>query len=695
VAGPSSVWVGDAGGGRAARRLLLSLVLVALLVAYVLPMSASGLGGSAGFMPAMVGLVVGLDLISGALLIGAFGYSGDRRALVLASSYLFSLVVLAGFSASFPGIMGVVGPLGAWPSTAPWLWVIWHTGFPVLIASAVAPWPRSWTEPVIPAARRRAVTRTLATVIAVSVMADLLAVMGRGWLPVLIHGLDTSDLTKLTGPVTLPIVTTATGVAVLGAIRMTEPLRWAALACTAVLGDVVLTLFSLHRFSLGWYVGRSLTVVSSAVVLVAMLAEFSRLRGRLAVKADSLQELLRSSEELETLHSTLLNLMSDGVTLRGPDGRLMAANPAAERLLGLTADQLHGRARMPPSWTVLRTDGTQWASEDTPDMVTFKTGIAQRDRILGVPQPDGHRRWLRVNTAATRDSELGRVQYVVSSLTDETERQTMQQAATQDSELKRGRVQAVLDVGGPDIVVQPILDLHTRAVIGGEALARFAGPPVQSPDRWFADASAVGLGHQLELAAVRAALTVLAATPAPTYLSINVSPATATSDALFEVLDRGDGTGTRVVLELTEHSSVTDYPTLRSALLRLRTLGVRVAVDDAGAGFASLSHILNLRPDIVKLDIALVRGIHADPARRALATGLLIFANEIGASLVAEGIETEAELTALREVGISYGQGFYLGRPAAQPRPEAVPAPRPAEDATEPAAGNNQGPTQP
>jgi EAL domain-containing protein (putative c-di-GMP-specific phosphodiesterase class I) len=323
--------------------------------------------------------------------------------------------------------------------------------------------------------------------------------------------------------------------------------------------------------------------------------------------------------------------------------------------------------------------------------VTFKTGIAQRDRILGVPQPDGRRRWLRVNTTAARDSEHGRVQYVVSSLTDETERHTVQQAAAQDRELKRVRVQAVLDAGGPQIVVQPIVDLHTRAVVGGEALARFARPPVQSPDRWFADASAVGLGQQLELAAVRAALTVLAATPDPTYLSINVSPATATSDALFEVLNRGDGTATRVVLELTEHSSVTDYPTLRSALLRLRTLGVRVAVDDAGAGFASLSHILNLRPDIVKLDIALVRGIHADPARRALATGLLIFANEIGASLVAEGIETEDELTALCEVGISHGQGFYLGRPAAQPRNESVPAPRPAE----PAASNSEAPTQP
>lgn len=690
VADLSSLSVRGREGNPSDHRVLWSLVPVVLLVAYVLPISRDGLGGSAGFMPAMVGLVVSLDLISGVLLLGAFAFSGDRRALVLASSYLFSLVVLAGFSASFPGIMGVVGPLGAWPSTAPWLWVTWHTGFPLLLAAAVAPWPTSWTTPVVPRARRRVATTTLVAVIAVGSTADVLAVTGRGWLPVLIHGSDTSDLTQLLGPVTLPIVTTATLVAVLGAVRMTEPLRWAALACAAVLGDLVLTLFSLHRFSLGWYVGRSLTVVSSAVVLVAMLAEFSRFRSQLAVRADALQELLRGSEELETLHSTLLNLMSDGVTLRGPDGRLIAANPAAERLLGLSADQLHGRARMPSSWRVLRSDGTPLAGEDLPALVTHRTGIAQRDRILGVSEPDGSRRWLRVNTTAARDGEHGPVQYVVSSLTDVTEAHTREQAATEERDLKRRRVQAVLDAGGPQIVVQPIVDLRTRAIVGGEALARFAGPPTQGPDRWFADANAVGLGRQLELAAVRAALTVQATLPDSAYLSINVSPATATSDALFEVLDRGDGLSSRVVLELTEHSSVTDYPTLQSALRRLRTLGVRVAVDDAGAGFASLSHILNLRPDVVKLDIALVRGIHTDPARRALATGLLIFAKEIGASLVAEGIETEDELTALREVGISYGQGFYLSRPATPRRHVPLPAPRPAE----PAARKNEDPIQ-
>jgi PAS domain S-box-containing protein len=657
------------------RSLLWPLLAVAGLVAYVAPQSGAALGGSPSFMPAMLSLVGGLDLISAVLLVSAFRFSGDRRALVLASSYVFSLVVVIGFSASFPGILGVVGPLGAWPSTAPWLWVTWHTGFPVLLAAAVAPWPRAWTAPAAPSARPGAVVVTLGAAVLLGGLAVLTAVGGSGWLPVLIHGLDTTRLTQLTGPVTLPVVAVATLVAVHGAMRLDGPIRWACLASAAVLGDVVLTLFSLHRFGLGWYVGRSLTVVSSTVVLVAMLAEFSLFRARLAEKAERLQDLLSTSEQLEELHSTLLNLMSDGVMLWGPEGRIIAANPAAETLLGLTPDQLYGKAPMPSDWGVVRTDGSRCEADDLPAIITLTTGVPQRDQILGVPHADGGRRWLRVNTDATGDPVDGQVPYVVTSMTDETARHAAHLTAQSARESTRARIQSVLDADGPSIVVQPIVDLRTGIVVGGEALARFGALPEQGPDAWFADAAAVGLGADLELAAVRRALAALPALPDSSYLSVNVSPMTAVNPALLDLLGHIDVDGNRLVLELTEHTTVTDYPSLLTSLARVRALGVRIAVDDAGAGFASLSHILNLRPDIVKLDIALVRNIHNDPARRALAAGLLIFAAEIGACLVAEGIETEDELTALRDVGVTHGQGYYLGRPAAVVLPLPVPRP--------------------
>jgi PAS domain S-box-containing protein len=471
----------------------------------------------------------------------------------------------------------------------------------------------------------------------------------------------------------LPLVAGAAVVAVVGGFRLSGPMRWVALAAPAVLGDIVLTLFSFHRYSLGWYVGRSLTVVSSGVVLVALLAQFSRLKAQLAREAEQLRCVLARTEELEALHSTLLSHMSDGVILQDGTGRVIAANTAAASILGLSADQLHQRARADPGWGLLHEDGTEWPLKDTPPMATLLTGVAQHDRMVGVRDAGKPLRWLRVNTAATRAGGDGEVRFVVTSMTDETRRHDAFLAATRETTDKRRCVQGVLDAGGPMVVVQPIVDLTTGTVVGGEALSRFAGPPMQGPDRWFADATQVGLGCELELAAVRSAQRMIPSMPAGAYLSINVSPVTAMTPELFDLLARVKAAPGLIVLELTEHMDVTDYPKLGTALAALRRLGARIAVDDTGSGFASLRHILNLSPEFVKLDVDLVRNIDTDPARRALAAGLLIFTQEVGAVLVAEGIETQDELNTLREVGITHGQGYHLGRPAPLPLPTAVP----------------------
>ena len=306
-------------------------------------------------------------------------------------------------------------------------------------------------------------------------------------------------------------------------------------------------------------------------------------------------------------------------------------------------------------------------------MVTLSTGVSQRDQMVGVQLPGGERRWLRVNTSAQRTRHTGQIQHVVSSMTDETRRHNALLARNFDRDARRRHVQAFLDGGGPKILVQPIVDLRTGAVVGGEALSRFAGSPAQGPDQWFADAIDVGLGSELEMVTVRSALATLKTMPGSAYLSINMSPSTASSTALVDLLGSSGVALDRVVIELTEHSDVTDYALLRIALANLRDMGVRLAIDDTGAGFASLSHVLKLRPDIVKLDIDLIRGIHTDPARRSLVSGLLIFAKEIGTQLLAEGIETADELRTLREIGVTYGQGYYLGTPGLLPLPLTVP----------------------
>lgn len=223
------------------------------------------------------------------------------------------------------------------------------------------------------------------------------------------------------------------------------------------------------------------------------------------------------------------------------------------------------------------------------------------------------------------------------------------------------RVGAVLESRALDVVFQPIVDLEHRRVVGVEALSRFPSEAGVPPDRWFAIAAALGCGVELEMLAVERALAALARVPEELYVSVNVSPAAACSRRLRELTS--DGVAARVVVEVTEHARVRDYDALSRALVDVRENGCRLAIDDAGAGFASLRHVLQLAPDIIKLDISLTRGVDVDRQRRRLAAALVAFAREAGSAIVAEGVETRSELDALRDLGVGYAQGFYFGRP--------------------------------
>jgi EAL domain-containing protein (putative c-di-GMP-specific phosphodiesterase class I)/CheY-like chemotaxis protein len=208
-------------------------------------------------------------------------------------------------------------------------------------------------------------------------------------------------------------------------------------------------------------------------------------------------------------------------------------------------------------------------------------------------------------------------------------------------------------------VFQPILAIGSSRVVGHEALTRFDdGVP---PNQRFANATSVGLGLELEFATLEVAIKAARSLPSGTWLSLNVSPAaTLAGEPLARLLRRARQP---VVLELTEHTAVHDYPALRRAIAELGP-GIRVAVDDAGAGYASMQHVVEVRPDFVKLDISLVRGIDGDRARQALVAGMRYFAEETNCVTLAEGVETAAELETLKRLGIVLGQGYLLGRPA-------------------------------
>lgn len=217
------------------------------------------------------------------------------------------------------------------------------------------------------------------------------------------------------------------------------------------------------------------------------------------------------------------------------------------------------------------------------------------------------------------------------------------------------------------VVFQPIISTETGRLVGAEALSRFeafnpADPP-DPPDAVFAQAAEVGLGVDLELLAVRIALLAAEALPTDLYVSVNVSPAAVLSPKLTDALLASRVALQRVVLEITEHVSVPDYEQLTTRIEQLRAFGVRLAVDDAGAGFASFRHILRLSPEYIKLDRTLIENIADDPARRALAAAVVLFAFEMGSAVVAEGVETLAELRMTQTLGIDAVQGYLLGRP--------------------------------
>ena len=218
----------------------------------------------------------------------------------------------------------------------------------------------------------------------------------------------------------------------------------------------------------------------------------------------------------------------------------------------------------------------------------------------------------------------------------------------------------VISANAVSVVMQPIHHIENGAVAGFECLSRFADAKARGPDVWFNNARSVGKGVMLETLAVARALEAARRLPEEVYISVNASPETILSGSLEELL--ASFVGPRIVLEVTEHERVIDYAALGAALRKISPYA-RIAIDDVGAGYAGLRHLVDLAPDILKLDISLATNIDTDIARQAMATAIVHFANVIGSEVVAEGIETEDQLSTLRSLGVGYGQGYHYAKP--------------------------------
>ena len=358
----------------------------------------------------------------------------------------------------------------------------------------------------------------------------------------------------------------------------------------------------------------------------------------------------------EARHRGLADALADMVSVHDPDGDYTYVSSAATTLLGYRPSDLVGRSAYdffhPHDLMSVRNSHDRTLASNEVQTATYR-----------IRRSDGRYIWFETVSRPVREN--GEVIEILCSSRDVTARETARLAASEDHEHLRAQVQEVLDERAITPALQPIVRLATGEVVGYEALARFPLVHDRPPDVWFRHAAQVGLGESLELLAIEQAIATLKDLPDTAFLSVNVSPETLCCDRLLEMIRRAPAD--RLTVELTEHAAIPDYPGFNAATRDLRERGVRLAVDDAGAGFSSLRHILDIHPEVIKLDIALTRHIHRDTGRRALARALLDFASSLGAEVIAEGIETEEELQELLTLGIEYGQGYLLGAPAIPP----------------------------
>jgi diguanylate cyclase (GGDEF)-like protein len=255
--------------------LLVSSVAV-LVTLVVLPLGSHHLGPTTSFVPAVLATVACFDVMSVWLLAGEYLDTGDRRMLGMTLAYLWSLLLMGGYALAFPGVVSGHPPLAVTTSVAPYLYVGWHAGFPALLGAAWAPW--SWLDRIEVRRRGSRLAGAAAGMSGAALIAVTGCVLFARRLPVLIHGLDTTGMAKVTAPVALPLVLVSLLVCARAVRGRAGPERWSSVAILVCLCDLCLTYSSRYRYSLGWYTGRTLTVAASAVVLIAMLASFRRLK---------------------------------------------------------------------------------------------------------------------------------------------------------------------------------------------------------------------------------------------------------------------------------------------------------------------------------------------------------------------------------------------------------------------------------
>lgn len=679
--------------GRAYPQVLVAALLLAVAVALV-PFGGQVAVRIPALVPAM--LAIGLVAEAATVVLLTRLYRGDHsslRLMGLAGCFVFSALVEMAFVGVYPGLMAPHRQLGGPPDTWVWIWTVWQGGtllfLFVILGLSNHTWASLATMLRVGPKWLPASLWSVVRPVALAVIGVVAAASGASLGPTLVHGLSYAGWGQVVPGAILVI-------ALIAAVRVARRLqtsscveRWVMVAAVVGAAAMALAIIAGHRHSLGWDGSWVLWTISEVALTSALLYE-------VATKAETRQakeELQRRSitERLGRLDSgaplaqIAKTICSELICLPGIDFSQMVRLDVSQEVLPTMAcepdnlacqtaaaaplPRLRGRdlkARAMAGAFIEKLDPTDEGDGAVHRYLESlrEAGIATMAHApIGV---DERVSWvISVGRIGTRDQPEFDLSPILPVLSDVAAVATIMLAPrlrnAQATARARRDTETILARRSFRPVFQPIMSVDGSRVIGHEALTRFESGI--SPDVVFATAAAAGLNVELELACIRAAVTEARGLESSrTWLSLNVSPAVlvASTRALARIAASADRL---LVLELTEHVIIDDYGVVREALQQLRP-GFRLAVDDVGSGFASLRHILELAPDFVKLDISLVRDIDQDPGRQAMVAGLAAFAQRAGCELIAEGVESEAELAELRTLGVTRAQGYLLGRPA-------------------------------
>ncbi len=686
-------------GPTAARwRLPPAQVVVAapltVLALGLIPLASWATAVVPALVPAVVTAILMANVLAAALLtrVDAAGRRPPRM-LGLAGCYIFSSLMALAFAATYPSMLALGGLFGGPADTVIWVRMAWQMGtvigLLVVLGLPDRAWERWEAHPLLPGVRSRVGRAILVAPLGLAALGvgavELAARLG----PRVLHGTSYAGSVQVVAILGLGV---AGLLAIPAARRMpaASPIeRWALMAAGLGAAAFLLAVAAGGRFTLGWDGAWVLWVVSDGLLPMAVLFERNQAardqRRRAADGRMIIAQALGRLDQGATPGRTAEAICQDAAHLPGVDAAgLLHFNASGTAIPSAvaTADQRSPRlpvaAALPPLRTRdlrARAAGGAFVERLDPDAepeasVRHHLEQLRRDGIRAMAHAPivvagrmtgilSVARGGRTDAEALVDltealpslTDLAAVAAALLGLTRQRPRPTAQ---------SRREVEAILEHHTFHPVFQPVVTVADRVRIGHEALTRFDGGA--APDQVFASAAGVGLDQALELACLRAAVAAAAGLEPPgAWLSLNVSPDLLVA-APAELAEVVAAAGRPVVLELTEHVVIDGYGPVREALAQLGP-AVRLAVDDAGSGFASLRHILELQPAFIKLDISLVRDLHRDPARQAMIAGLDAFARRTGCALIAEGVESGLELDELRALGVPYAQGFLLGRP--------------------------------